>query len=264
MKKPALTPTNKICAAQLECTVGAIEENLEAHVKLIKLAIVNEARMIVFPELSITGYCREEAESLAFSREDDRLTALRELATSGNIIVIAGAPIRIDDFLYIGSFILLPDGSIDIYTKQYLHTGEELFYASSMHYNPKIQIESETIALAICADIDNPQHPTDAKCASCSVYMPSIFFSSDGIDNGAQKLGHYAQLHSMCILMSNYCGSHWGTEAGGESGFWTEDGTLVAALDKYTSGLVLACKDEDCWTVRLIENEKIGMLASKN
>ncbi len=254
----------KLCAAQLECTIGAIEENLEAHVQLIKLAIVNEAGMIVFPELSISGYCREEASSLAFSPEDRRLTILQELAASGNITVIAGAPIRIDERLYIGSFILHPDGSIDIYTKQYLHTGEELFYASSMDYNPKLRIESETVALAICADIDNPQHPADAQCAACSVYVPSIFFSSDGIDQGCEILSHYAKEHSMCILMSNYCGSHWGIEAGGQSGFWTKDGTLVAALDKKTSGLVLASKNEDRWTVELIKNEKRRILASKN
>jgi len=246
----------KLCAAQLECKVGAIDENLEAHVHLIKLAIANEASMIVFPELSISGYCREKASNLAFSPSDTRLTALQELAVLGDITVIAGAPIRIEDRLFIGSFILHSSGAIDVYTKQYLHTGEELFYDSSMDYNPKLRIDSETIAFAICADIDNPQHPADASCAACSVYVPSIFFSAEGIDKGCEKLSHYANEHSMCVLMSNYSGSHWGVEAGGQSGFWTPDGNLVNALDKGSNGLVLAYKNEGRWSVELIETKK--------
>ena len=46
----------KICAAQTRPVKGNIQQNIENHKKLINLAVVNGADIIIFPELSITGY----------------------------------------------------------------------------------------------------------------------------------------------------------------------------------------------------------------
>lgn len=84
-----------LASAQVDCTTGKIENNLQIHYKAIQRAIQRNANLILFPELSITGYCRSEALELAFSTNDSRLNELQKLSKEGGIIIIAGAPIQI-------------------------------------------------------------------------------------------------------------------------------------------------------------------------
>jgi predicted amidohydrolase len=237
-----------IAAAQINPIREGLNQNLETHYNLIKLAVGKGVRLIAFPELSITGYEREEANKLSFSISDDRLNILKELSAEHNMIIIAGAPIKMDTGLYIGSFVIFPDKSVSIYTKQYLHTGEELFYKPSFDFNPLIELEGEHISLAICADIDHPEHAENAGKKKSSFYIPSIFFSPKGIGDAYQKLSSYAARHSMNVLMSNFCVTSYGSDAGGKSGLWNKKGKLIAQLDNMREGLVMATGEGENWT----------------
>ncbi|MEL7534733.1 MAG: nitrilase-related carbon-nitrogen hydrolase, partial [Bacteroidota bacterium] len=136
---------------------------------------------------------------------------------------------------------------LQIYTKQYLHQGEEDFYDASFAYNPILSLKGESIALAICADIDNPAHPAKAQANGVSLYVASIFFSEGGIAGGQQMLAQYAQQHQFSVLMANYCGEHWHSPAGGKSGFWDENGHLVASLAAKHPGLIIVEKQAQTW-----------------
>lgn len=57
-----------------------INANLKDHYRLIELAAKNDADLILFPELSITGYEREKASELKFEKDDLRLVELRKLS----------------------------------------------------------------------------------------------------------------------------------------------------------------------------------------
>lgn len=243
----------KLASAQIESTVGDIDRNLEKHLKMIRLAAQSQADSIVFPEMSITGYCREKGEELALTEADARLNTLKESAKKHGIIIVAGAPIAIENALYIGSFIFKPDGTTEIYTKRYLHEGEEKFYSPSFDYNPVIKIDNELIIFAICADIDNEQHPKDAKSNQCTIYMPSIFFSKKGINEGHRLLSEYARKYSFSVLISNYSGHLWDTEAGGKSGFWDDTGSNIAALKSDKEGLLIVEKTGDTWISKIYE-----------
>ena len=158
-----------IASAQTKPQNEDINRNLHDHYRLIRLAADNGVKLIAFPEMSITGYVRELAKKLSFIENDSRLDKLRELAVDNDMIIIAGAPIKMDSGLYIGSFVILPDNSISIYTKQFLHAGEDEFYAASFDYNPIINLDGERISLAICADIENPLHADKANKANCTI-----------------------------------------------------------------------------------------------
>ncbi len=246
----------KIASAQIESKVGDIKENLIKHLEMIDIAAQNKANLICFPEMSLTGYCREEGRELAIKESDEEIIKLKEKAKADNIIIVVGAPIEIDDKLYIGSFILNPNGELEIYTKQYLHLGEEVYYSSSFDYNPTIQIADEKIAFAICADIDSPQHPIDAKRNECTLYLPSIFFSKKGIDKGLHLLSKYAKENSFSVLMSNYSGELWNMEAGGKSSFWDKNGEQIAELPPNEQGLLILEKQQNNWTKKILVKEE--------
>lgn len=241
-----------LAAAQTKPKRGEISSNLLNHYQLIELAAQNGANLIAFPELSITGYERENAEALVFTEDDYRIDHLKELAVRNNIIIVAGAPIRIDSKLFIGEFIIAPDDSVSIYTKQFLHEGESDFFDSTFDYNPMLTIEDQNISFAICADIDNPLHPENAKKKDTDVYIASIFFSPNGIPNAYRDLQNYAAKHKMNILMSNFSGESWGSPSAGQSAFWNNKGELVAQMNDSDSGLLLVEKQGDDWTSKII------------
>jgi predicted amidohydrolase len=241
-----------IASAQTQPTRFNISANLSEHYRMIEKAAEQGVRLIAFPELSITGYERVAAKELAFTPTDERLNQLRDLSVQHNLVVIAGVPIQIEDQLYIGSFILKPDRSISIYTKQYLHPGEEEYFDPSFSYNPLIELDNERISLAICADIDHPEHAQDACQRGATLYIPSIFFSPRGIPEAYKSLGYYAKQHSMNILMANFCGHAWENESGGRSAFWNKNGELIGELDDQHPGLLVVEKIENKWNLQII------------
>lgn len=242
-----------LASAQTNPDQKDIFTNLNDHYHLIRIAADNGAQIIVFPEMSITGYVREEAKELSFQQTDSRLDLLQQFASDYQITIVAGAPLNNGPRLFISSLIFSPEGSTSVYTKQYLHPGEELFFRSSMIYNPVIEIENEKISLAICADIDNPLHAECAFQKNSSFYMPSIFFSKNGIPEAHKILGEYSKKYSLNILMSNFCGKSWNTIAGGRSAFWNSEGVLVSALDEFNPGLLIVERVKNKWKGKTIQ-----------
>jgi predicted amidohydrolase len=229
----------KISAAQIRPVEHNTHSNIQTHLKMIELAAKQNVELIVFPEMSLTGYEREMAEQLAFTVNDFRLNVFRDKAEEYKMLIVVGAPIKIESTLYIGSFVFLPDGTTSIYTKQFLHDGEEKYFAPSCNYNPLIEFKNENISIAICADINNPLHPKQAYNRKTTLYLPSIFYTTNGIAEGHTTLGRYAKEYSMKVLMANYAGSSYGLEAGGKSGFWNNEGDLVKQLDSKEENLLI-------------------------
>lgn len=241
-----------IAAAQTKPKRFDLQANLNDHFRLIKLAAEQSVSLIIFPEMSITGYETEHAAEMAFTPDDTRLAGLQQLADTHKIIVVAGAPVLLNDKLFIGSLIFQPFQPVSVYTKQFLHSTEVGFFASSFVYNPVIELENERISFDICADIDHPEHAENAAQLGATIYLACIFFSPRGIPEAHSYLSGYAGKHSMNILMSNFAGQSHGTAAAGQSAFWNSNGKLVVQLNNYDEGLLLVEKTATGWTERKI------------
>ena len=225
-----------------------VEENLRDHCRMLDIAAAHRADLIIFPEMSMTGYTRDDADELGFDVNDDRLGPIRLATASHHVIAVTGAPIRMNGALYIGSFILFPDHSQSLYIKQFLHPGEELHFSPSFDHNPLIRSGEERISLAICADIDHPDHGRQARDRQSSVYASSIFFTPAGTSKAHDRMRACASTHSMDTLISNYCGPVWNMESGGRSAFWSRQGKLVGALEADRPGLLLVEKVQGNWS----------------
>lgn len=240
-----------IASAQTKPADEDIDHNIRGHIALIELAAENGAGLVAFPEMSLTGYLRESAKDFCFTEDDARLNTLRDSAAANNIIIIAGAPAVIGSNLYIGSFIMFPDRSVRIYTKQFLHTGEEQFFSPGFDHNITVELNGERICPAICADIDNPLHVHNASVNRCTVYTASIFFRN--ALNAHEPLQAYSKKYSMAVLMSNFYGTSYGLVAGGRSAMWSENGDIIAELGEADTGLVLGTKYDSRWSGSVIK-----------
>lgn len=242
-----------IAAAQTIPKRSNIPANLADHIRLTNLAANYGAKLIVFPEMSITGYERELAKSLAFVPEDERLAALRALSQTQDIVILAGAPILLVTGLHIGMFVLRPGFPDMVYTKQFLHDGEEKYFTPGINTDLQFNLDNEIVSLAICADITNPIHPTRAAELNTSLCIASIFYTTNGIDEGLNDLQSYAKNLSMNVLMSNFGGPSYDFMSAGESAFWTNSGELAGHFEGAGEGLLIMKKMDNTWEQKVLK-----------
>jgi predicted amidohydrolase len=241
---------------------GDVEANLEGHIRLIHAAAEGQAQVLVFPELSLTGYELDLADDLAFSESDPRLTPLNALASSYNMTLIVGAPVRIETRLHIGAFILSPDRSVDLYTKHRLGAfpldaspdgivpPAEATVFHPGNRNPLVRFDGNTAAVAVCADIGRPSHPKDAADRGAKSYLASMFVIPADLEQDTARLRNYAVRHSMAVVFANYGGLTGGLPSAGSSAILSEQGEFLAQLQVTGAGVAIAIEDETGWRAK--------------
>jgi len=229
----------RIGIAQTKAEKGDIERNLDIHIKYIMKAIDNAADMIVFPELSLTGYEPELAIQLATTSSDKRLDKLQELSDKNKIIIGVGLPTIEDDKVFVSMIIFQPSKERITYSKQYLyHTEIGTFTAG---HNPLVIRfdEKNIIAPAICFELSNDEHVEDAHKNGATVYIASVLNSFNGVDADLKRLSEIAAKYGMTTFMSNYTGITGGHNCAGKSSVWDVNGKLIYQLVNYIEGLFI-------------------------
>jgi len=241
-----------LAAAQTVPVAGDVAANVAQHIRLAAVAAREHARVIVFPELSLTGYELEPGADLAFTEEDPRLRPLIEAAASHGATLVAGAPVRLDGRLHIGAFILSPDLSVAVYTKHHLGTfspdvnpGGRLPPAESSVFtpgdrNPPVRFDGHTAAVAVCADIGGPGHAENAAARGAGAYLAGMFVIPAHIEAETDRLRAIAARHGMAVVFANYGATSGGLEAAGGSAVWSGQGDLVARAERAGSCVVVA------------------------
>lgn len=123
-----------------------------------------------------------------------------------------------------------PNGRREIYCKNYLHEGEDVFFHEG-DQTVLIDIGQEKISLGICYDIEIQEHIEKAVNHNATIYASSIFYSNGGIEGLQQKAKDYADTYKIDFAISNYVGEIWNTQSGGKSMYWSKYGESIGMLD---------------------------------
>lgn len=229
----------KIGIVQLKPLKGDIEGNLNKHLKIIGAALEKQPDLLMFPELSLTGYEPESAKELATNSNDNRLIPLQEISDKYNIILCVGIPTRNNDELFISMIIFRPNKERVTYSKQYLYPTEKgIFTAGHTPYTISYD-EENRIASAICYELSNTAHINYARIMNATIYMASVLNSVNGVDADIEKLSKIASTNQMTTFMSNYIGESGEYECAGKSSIWNSKGELLAQLDDKTEGILI-------------------------
>ncbi len=228
----------KLCAAQISSDKGQIPTNIAKHVRVVKLAASNGAGLVVFPELSLTGYELSLARELASSQDDPRLDELQLVSDELKIIICAGLPIKTDALPMIGMVIFSPHLPRQTYCKQHLHLDEVPEFIPG---NTKLRLDIRDclIAPAICYESLLEEHAASAASSGANIYFASVSKSSRGVEKAQAHMPVMAKKFGMLTLMANSVGPSDNFVGYGCSSLWDGNGGLRGQLDSTSEGILV-------------------------
>jgi predicted amidohydrolase len=259
-----VTPLRTIAAAQTIPVGGDVAANLEQHLRLVDVAAEAGPQVLLFPELSLTGYELDLADELAFSLDDPRLGPLALAAASRSMTLIVGAPVRVGARLYLGALIVSPDRTVALYTKHHLGAfspsvspdgvvppAEATVFVPG-DANPLVRLGGHTAAVAVCADTGRASHVQQAAERGATTYLASVFVIPADLERETATLRAYAARHAMCVARANFGGPSGGLASAGQSAIWSDTGEPLAWLESAGAGVVVARESRAGWRARTI------------
>ncbi|MFD7906803.1 carbon-nitrogen hydrolase family protein [Kitasatospora sp. NPDC057904] len=198
------------------------------------------ARLVVFPELSLTGY---DLTAPALDPADARLAPLIAACAETGATALAGAPAAdADGREYIVTMAVTGEGVSVVYRKMRLH-GEELNRFTAGDAPVVLELDGVRLGLAICADAADPTHAEETAALGIDAYVASTLYgpSPESAARRDEHLGARAAAHGVWSVLSTSAGASGDFPAtSGGSGFWAPGGAPVAQAGTAPGGLVRA------------------------
>ncbi len=241
----------KLAAAQSPSQRGDLKKNVSEHVRFIDAAGSMGVDLLIFPELSLTGYELDLASAQPLSRDDPSIEPLRKAATKHDMQVLVGGPLQSGLAKpYLAAF-LLSSGPTICYAKMHVHESEQPYFASG-EQGCTVDLRGATIGVAICADTAFSSHAAEAAARGAQLYVASVLKTESEFSAHAERLAEYAVRHRMAVLTSNYADDSGGSVSAGRSGFWDEQGRLVVQAAGNRRALVIVRRDEGGWSGEVV------------
>jgi len=147
--------------AQIDCTLGAVEANIQKHLSWIDRAREQGVELLLFPELSLTGYRLLHLTSRVSCRIDESEKLRQLAAATGEMAVVVGLVEEDGQGVLYNSAVMLRAGQVvHVHRKLYLPTygifQEGRFFGPGQRLD-LAPIAGEKLGLLICEDLWHPQ-----------------------------------------------------------------------------------------------------------
>lgn len=236
--------TLRLALAQINSTVGDLEGNTEKIIDYIRKAEEHSADLVVFPELSVTGYPPEDLLlKPQFIR--DNLDALRRIKEEvWDITAIVGFVDRKND-IYNAAAILHNKNIADIYHKMYLPNYgvfDEFRYFQVGTRFPLYNIGDVTIGVNICEDIWYPEGPAHIQSLFGAEVIININASPYHVGKAAYRetmLSTRASDNAVVIAYLNAVGGQDELVFDGHSVVVNEKGEIICRGKQFEEELII-------------------------
>ena len=239
----------RIALAQINPTVGDLTGNVLKIKKFIKKAEEVNSDIIVFPELSITGYPPEDLLLKSHFIEDN-IKAAKEVAKhTSNIIAIYGFVEKENNKIFNSAAISHNQQLLGTQKKIYLPNYgvfDEKRYFSSGHSHSLINLENSTVGINICEDIwhPNPTKNLAASGVSTILNINGSPFQIGKIEERKRLLIKRAKENKVNIAYVNMVGGQDELVFDGGSMFINFDGKIQVIGPQFTEKLLVYDLDE--------------------
>jgi len=251
----------RVALAQIDSTVGDIDGNAAKIREGISRAHAAGAQLVVFPELSLTGYPPEDLLLKTHFLEATE-AALGELASEvEGIVALVGYPERADD-VYNAAAVLADGGVAAVYRKVYLpnySVFDEQRYFQSSDQGALIELNGVPIGLTICEDIWEPGPPlTDEALSGARVIVnlsASPYHAGKGIEREAM-LVQRARDSNVAVVFCNLVGGQDELVFDGHSVVIDVDGEILARAPQFEEAFTVCTLDPSAIFARRLQDAR--------
>jgi len=245
-------PAFKIAAAQVPAVRGDIGANIATHADAMAAAARQGASVLVFPELSLTGYEPGLAAELAVATDDQRLAPLLALARQHRIAAVVGAPLcNGPGKPALGAIVISAEGTTRTYRKMHLGGDERDYFAPGVA--PLAwAVAGHMVGVAICADSREPSHPQAYAELGADIYAAGVFLNQEWYETDVPRLSAYAARYRMLTVMANHAASVGTYTSVGRSAVWAPGGALLAQAEDANSALLIAIGNHSEWRAEVV------------
>jgi predicted amidohydrolase len=238
----------KVALAQISCKRGNKKENIRKMEEYVVKAKEKDARLVIFPELSLTGYVvRDQIYELAETIPGPSTKTMETVAKKHKVHIIFGMPElseKTQAVVYNTAVFVGPEGFIGKYRKMHLPTHsvfEEKRYFRPGYQTATFETEIGRIGLIICYDIFFPEicRLTRLKgaqlivCISASPAVRKTFFETLTVARAIENAAFLAYV--------NLVGIENGLQFWGGSRLIGPQGKIMACA-KYDEEQLVTCE----------------------
>ncbi len=242
-----MTNKVKIAGVQIDPRIGEKEANLEKCLERLSQAAGVGARLAVFPECCLTGYCfssLDEAKPLAETVPGDSTLRLAEACLRMNIYAIIGLIERDEDRFYNAAVLAGPEGLVGKYRKIHLpYLGVDRFLNQGDLPFPVFDTAAGRIGMNICYDTNFPE-----SARVMTLMGADIIALPTNWPAGRERVPNFvintrAFENKVNFIAVDRVGTERGTTFIGRSKIVAADGTTLAEADQAGEEIIYADVD---------------------
>jgi predicted amidohydrolase len=225
-----------VAVAQPPCVPHDVAANATAHAAIVRSA---GARVVVFPEMSLTGY---ELDAAVVAADDPRLGRLVAACAAAGSLALVGAPIAgTAGRSHIAMLVVDASGTTVAYRKQW--PGDDEARRFSPGDAPAVlEVDGWRLGLAICRDTGIAGHVADTAALGMDAYVAGTLMAPEERAIQDDRARRNATGHRVWVAVASFAGPTGGGYArtAGCSGIWSPDGEAVAQAGPEVGAVVRA------------------------
>lgn len=243
----------KIALVQMASAKGDIDKNLTETERLIKLAVEQEAKIIVFPEMSLTGYFYEEKDlHFAVSVDHDAVRKVLNLSGKYDCTIIFGIAEKEGEKYFVSQLVAQNGKLSGIYRKHNIVNLEAKIFTAGKELGI-FQHGEIKFGITICADIDLLALFADYAKAGCDIVFecasPDLYGDRENRNwqrgynwwrnNCIEKIGSYAKDNQMAIAVSTQSGRNKENDFPGGGYYFSNEGQILTETKDYMDEILV-------------------------
>jgi predicted amidohydrolase len=235
----------KIAGVQMDVMQADVERNLAKIEAYARQAAAAQAKLVVFPECALNGYCydsQQEAEQAAIEVDHPALLSLQELSQQLQIAICCGVLLRDSDGQVRNAVATFVDGQwVDTYFKIHLpFLGVDRFVCPGQQIHRLIEIAGVKIGIHICYEGGFPEV---ARCLALNgadlILLPTNWPPGSGVS--WKVIPACRSIENRVYFMAvNRVGVERQTPFTGNSSVCDVAGNVIDSLEGTAEGIIYA------------------------
>ena len=243
----------KVAVAQLDPTLGDIDVNMDRHREAIAKARSESVDLLVFPELSLTGYrLKDSVPEVALTPQCPEFLELSDL--SKHLSIVAGFVLESSEHFFFNCAVYFEDGKASfVHRKVYLPTygmfDEQRYFARGRRIQA-FDTKHGRAAILVCEDMLHPSAVTIAALDGAGLIIVPSASPARGVSEGGEVDANgrtwenynraMANAYGVFVVHANRAGVEDGHTFWGGSEIVGPSGETIAKAAYYQSDYITA------------------------